>query len=113
MSSWSERAMTRMKCFTRQLLIVALALALPATVSAQQRQGRTGSNPPQRQEQQQQQRQEPQREEQKQQQTEQRRRNALWRASAVARRFRHRSQHRSGKRQNPRLYRHGGNARAL
>ena len=65
--------MTRMKCFTRQLLIVALALALPATVSAQQRQGRTGSNPPQRQEQQQQQRQEPQREEQKQQQTEQRR----------------------------------------
>jgi carboxypeptidase C (cathepsin A) len=65
--------MTRMKCFTRQLLIAALALVLPATVSAQQRQGRTGSNPPQRQEQQQQQRQEPQREEPKQQQTEQRR----------------------------------------
>jgi carboxypeptidase C (cathepsin A) len=62
-----------MKCFTLQLLIVALALALPATASAQQRQGRTGGNPPQRQEQQQQQRQEPQREEQKQQQTEQRR----------------------------------------
>ena len=72
--------MTRIKCITGQLLIVALALALPATVSAQQRQGRSGSPPqrqeqqqPQRQEQQQQQRQEPQRQEQQQQPTEQRR----------------------------------------
>ena len=57
--------MPRMKRFTGQLLVVALALALPATASAQQRQGRTGSNPPQRQEQQQQEPQQPQQTEQR------------------------------------------------
>src|SRR6188768_264644 len=46
--------MTRTKSFASRLLVLTLALALPAAALAQQRQGRPGGNPPQRQQQQQQ-----------------------------------------------------------